>query len=140
MAWINFKTTMYAQYNRMLAEREGGTLANDVYEAFNVIATEDTTVLTKFIVRSAKRSARPEARVNILEARMEAMAFQQPVGLELPPQAENFANNVVYQPAMGPPPGFNSHQEYGFYAPQEQTTQMPHPGPFGTPNKWAQWS
>ena len=55
------KTTMYAQYKRMLAEREGGTLANDVYEAFNAIATEDTTTLTKFIVRYTKRSARPEA-------------------------------------------------------------------------------
>ena len=51
MVWINFKTTMYKQYERMLAERERGPLTKDGYEAFNAITVEDTTALIEFIVR-----------------------------------------------------------------------------------------
>ena len=114
---------MYAHYEKMLVERGGGTLADDGFEAFNVITTRDMAAFTESIVSYAKRSVRSEAQVSELKAHMEAMAMHQlPLGLGLPPQAAFFSNNMVYQPAMGPPPGSNSHQEYGFYAPQEQTT------------------
>ena len=116
---------MYVQYKRMMVERGGGTRDDDGCEAFNAIATEDTTALTKCIVSYAEWLTRSEARVNEIQACMEAMALHQqplPLGLGLPAQAAKFANNAVYQPAIGPPPGSNSHQEYAFYAPQEQTT------------------
>ena len=64
MIWTNFKNCMYKQYERMLTEREGGTLADDGYKAFNTIAAKDTTALTKSIVRYAKQSARSDAQVN----------------------------------------------------------------------------
>ena len=38
----------------MLAERREGSLAEDGYEAFNVIANEDMTAFTKSIVRYAE--------------------------------------------------------------------------------------
>ena len=48
--WNNFKHCMYAQYNRMLAERGRGTLGEDGYSAFNVVATEDTQILIKSLM------------------------------------------------------------------------------------------
>ena len=127
MVWTNFKTTMYKQYEMILAERGGGTLAEerldeDVYEAFNAIAAEDMTALTESIVRYARQSTQSDARVNKLETLMEAMAMhQQPLGLGLPTQVANYANNSVYHPPVGPLPGFDDHQKYSFYATQEQT-------------------
>ena len=54
MVWTNFKKTMNNQYEKILVERGGGTLAEDGYEAFNAIATKDTKALTKSIVRYAE--------------------------------------------------------------------------------------
>ena len=56
---------MYAQYERMLAERGGGTLAEDGYGAFNAVASEDTQILTKSLM-NAKQSSRTEAQVSAL--------------------------------------------------------------------------
>ena len=50
MVWTNFKNTMCEHYGRMLAERGGGTLAEDEYKAFNAIATKDMAALTKSTV------------------------------------------------------------------------------------------
>ena len=61
--------------------------------------------------------------------------------LNLQPRAENYAHNAMYQPPMGPPMGYGTQQEYGFYMPQQQTTARgPHPGPFGSNQEWQQWS
>ena len=123
-----------------MAERGGGTLAEDGYEAFNAIATEDTTALTKSTVKYAEQSGRVDAQANGLGACMEAMTMQpQPLGLGLLTQVANFANNTMYQPAVGLPLGFNDHQDYGFYPPHEATTCR-HPGPFGNPQECAQYA
>ena len=61
MVWTNFTTTMYKQYERVLAERGGGTLVDDGYNAFNVSTAEDTTALTESIVRYAEHLARSNA-------------------------------------------------------------------------------
>ena len=61
MVWTIFNATMYEQYERILAERGGGTFAEDRYEAFNAIATKDMTALTESIVRYAEQSARSDA-------------------------------------------------------------------------------
>ena len=95
--------------------------------AFNAIASEDTEILTESVVNYAEQSARASAKVNELQAQLEAMAMQKQ------PRVDNFANNAVYQSPMGPPMGYSAQQEYGFYMPQQQTTvQGPHPSPFGS--------
>ena len=51
MIWLNFATTINKQYIRMIAKRGRTTLAEDGYEVFNTIASEDTTALTESIMR-----------------------------------------------------------------------------------------
>ena len=117
MVWNNFKTCMYQWYERMLQERGGGTLATDGYGgAFNAIQSEETNILTASVVNYAKQSARRSAKVSNLRVQLAAME------LNLQPRVENYANNAVYQPPMGPPTGYGAQQEYGFYMPQQQTT------------------
>ena len=82
----------------------------------------------------AERLARTEAQVDALQVQLDTMAMQQQ------PRAKNSTNNSVYQTAMGHPPGYGSQQDYGFYMLQQQTTQGPHPDPFGNQNEWATWS
>ena len=87
MIWTTFKTTIDEQYVMMLAKRGGTTLAKDGYKAYSAIVNKDTMALTKSIMRYAKQLARADARVNELEARMEAMTMQsQPLGLGRPTQ------------------------------------------------------
>ena len=94
------------------------------------MAMEDTQILLKSLVNYAKRSSRTEAQVSALRAQL---TVQQQPRVEV-------ASNDVYQQPMGPPPGYSTHQEYGFYMPQQQTTTRgPHPGPFGNNQEWAQW-
>ena len=96
MVWINSKTTMYAHYEKMLVERGGGTLADDGFEAFNVITTRDMAAFTESIVSYAKWLARSEARVNELEVYMGEIAMhQQPLGLELSAQVDFFQQPCI---------------------------------------------
>lgn len=136
MVWTNFKTCMYEQYERMLQAQGGGTLATDGYGgAFNAIQNEETEILTASVVNYAEQSGRVSAEVAELNSRLEAME------LNLQPRTDNYANNAMYQPPMGPPTGYGAQQEYGFYMPQQQTTvRGPHPGPFGSNQEWQQWS
>ena len=65
-------------------------MATDRYRwTFNAIASEDMDILTAYVVNYAKQSAQT--------TRLAAME------LNLQPRAENYANNAVYQPPMGPP-------------------------------------
>ena len=105
---------MYTQYKMMLAERGGGTLAEDGYGAFNTVATEDTQILTESLVNYAKRSSRTEAQVSALQAQLDAMTMHQQPRVKV-------ENNAVYQELMGPPPEYGNQQEYDFYMPQQQT-------------------
>ena len=50
---------MYQQYERMLQERGGGTLATDGYGgAFNAIQSEETDILAATVVNYAEQTAR----------------------------------------------------------------------------------
>ena len=60
-----------------LQQEEGGILAKDGYQAYNVIAVEETQALTKSIVNYAKWASRTEAQVDALQAQLDAMAMQQ---------------------------------------------------------------
>ena len=80
----------------MLARNGGTTLAQDGYTAYHDVSNEDTTALTKFLVRYVEWLARANARVSELEAHFEAMAMNvQPLGLGLPLQVANYAHKAV---------------------------------------------
>ena len=117
----------------MLRARGGGNLESDGYgSAFSAITSEDMAVLTETVVGYAEQLARTLAEVGELRAQLEAMAMQQQ------PRVENFANNAVSQATTYQ---YGDPQDYGFYMLHEQTTSRgPHPGPFGSPQDWQQWS
>ena len=58
-----------------------------------------TSALTESLIKYADQSARADARVGKLEARLKAMVVNpQPLGLGLPPQVTNYAHEAVSPP------------------------------------------
>ena len=88
----------------MLVERGGGTLGEDGYVVFNVVAMEDTAILTESLVNYAEQPSRTDAQLSALQAQVEAMTMQQHPRVEV-------GNNAMYQQPMGPPPGYGTQQE-----------------------------
>ena len=106
--WANFRTHYITEYEKLLAEGSGTTLAQDGYGgAFHATeTTADETSLTESIVRYAERTTAAESKVSELENRL--------AQLEMDNQA--------------PPTGLGG----GYYAPEaayftndQKTTQVP---------------